>query len=49
DALIAKHGKKKAFLTGGNSPCRHHACQHYSLYKQRCKEADVPEHHWAIP
>jgi DNA-binding LacI/PurR family transcriptional regulator len=47
--LIARHGKEKAFLTGGNSSCRHHARQHYDVYKQRCKEANIPEHHWAIP
>jgi len=50
DALIARHGKEKAFLTGGNSFCRHHARQHYNLYKQRYKEAaNIPEHHWVIP
>jgi len=47
--LIAKHGKEKAFLTGSNSSCRHHARQHYDLYKQWCKEENIPEHHWAIP
>lgn len=49
EKLIAKHGKSKAFLSGGNSSCRYHLRQHYELYKARCKEANVPEHHWAIP
>jgi DNA-binding LacI/PurR family transcriptional regulator len=49
EELMAKHGKEKAFLTGGNSSCRYHARQHYNLYKQRCKEANISEHHWAIP
>jgi hypothetical protein len=44
-----RHGKEKAFLMGGNSSCHHHACQHYNLYKQWCKEENIPEHHWAIP
>ncbi|KAH9010304.1 hypothetical protein EDB84DRAFT_1279913, partial [Lactarius hengduanensis] len=37
------------FFTGGNSSCRHHIRQHYDLYKERCKKAKVPKHHWAIP
>jgi DNA-binding LacI/PurR family transcriptional regulator len=49
EELIAKHGKEKAFLTGSNTSCRHHIRSHYSLYKQRCKEANIPVHHWAIP
>jgi hypothetical protein len=47
--LMKRHGKAKAFFTGGNSSCRHHIRQHYQLYKERCKAAKVPEHHWAIP
>lgn len=47
--LIKKHGRAKAFFTGGNSSCRYHARQHYELYKERCKKANIPEHHWAIP
>jgi hypothetical protein len=46
---MARHGKERAFLKGGNSSCRHHARQHYDLYKQWCKEMSIPEHHWAIP
>ena len=49
EVLTAKHGKEKALLLGGNSSCCHHARQHYDQYKQRCKEANIPEHHWAIP
>jgi hypothetical protein len=40
---------RKAFFTGGNSSCRQHIRQHYSIYQQRCKEENVPEHHWAMP
>jgi hypothetical protein len=47
--LIKKHGKIKAFLTGGNSSCRYHVRQHYELYKEQCKKAKIPENHWAIP
>ena len=49
DKLVRKQGKRKAFFTGSNSSCRHHIRQHYLIYQQRFKEADVPEHHWAIP
>ena len=34
---------------GGNSSCRHHIRQHYLIYQQRCKDGNIPEHHWAIP
>jgi hypothetical protein len=46
---VKKHGKIKAFFTGSNSSCRHHTQQHYDLYKERCKNAEIPKHHWAIP
>jgi hypothetical protein len=49
EELVKKQGKRKAFFTGGNSSCRQHIRQHYAIYQERCKEADVPEHHWAIP
>jgi len=26
-----------------------HICQHYTLYQELCKEANIPVHHWAIP
>jgi hypothetical protein len=48
-SFIKKNGKRKAFHTGGNSSCRQHIRQHYEIYKQRCKEGKIPEHHWAIP
>jgi hypothetical protein len=44
-----KEGKRKAFHIGGNSSCRVHIRQHYQLYQERCKEENLPEHHWAIP
>jgi hypothetical protein len=47
--FIKKEGKRKAFHTGGNSSCRAHIRQHYILYQERCKEANIPEQHWAIP
>ena len=47
--FIEKEGKWKAFHTGGNSSCRAHIRQHYKLYQERCKEANIPEQHWAIP
>src|SRR6266481_3806434 len=47
--FIAKEGKQKAFHTGGNSSCHAHIRQHFKLYQERCKEANIPEHHWAIP
>lgn len=40
---------RKAFHKGGNSSCRLHLRQHYKIYEQRCKEADIPINHWAIP
>ncbi len=47
--LIHKHGKRKAFHTGGNSSSRLHIRQHYGLYKEHCKANNIPEQHWAIP
>jgi hypothetical protein len=47
--LIKKHGKRKAFHTGGNSSCRAHIRKHYELYKQRCKDGNIPENHHALP
>ena len=49
DGFITKHGKRKAFHTGGNLSCQQHIHQHYDVYQQRCKESNIPEHHWAIP
>ena len=49
EAFIKKHGKRKAFHIGGNSSGRQHIRQHYTEYQTRCKEENVPEHHWAIP
>ena len=46
--FIEKEGKQKAFHTGGNSSCHAHIRQHYILYQERCKEANIPEQHWAI-
>jgi hypothetical protein len=47
--FLEKSGKRKAFHMGSNSSCRQHIRQHYEIYKSRCKEAKIPEHHWAIP
>ncbi|KIK05364.1 hypothetical protein K443DRAFT_3861 [Laccaria amethystina LaAM-08-1] len=47
--FVKRHGKRKAFHTGSNSSCRQHIRQHYKVYRKRCKEANLPEHHWAIP
>src|SRR5712671_4665185 len=47
--FIKKEGKRKAFHTGSNSSCCAHTHQHYKLYQELCKEANIPEHHWAIP
>ncbi|KAF8486560.1 hypothetical protein F5888DRAFT_1598776, partial [Russula emetica] len=44
-----KGSEKKVFFTGGNSSCRAHICQHYEIYKEHCKEANIPENHHAIP
>lgn len=49
EAFIKKYGKRKAFHIGGNSSGRQHIRQHYTEYQTRCKEENVPEHHWAIP
>jgi hypothetical protein len=40
---------RKAFHTGSNSSCRQHIRQHYAIYQERCKAANILEHHWAIP
>jgi hypothetical protein len=47
--FVQKEGKQKAFHTGSNSSCRVHIRQHYKLYQRKCKEANIPEHHWAVP
>ena len=46
--FVRKEGKWKAFHTGSNSFCHVHICQHYTLYQERCKEENIPVHHWAI-
>jgi len=42
-------GMCKVFHTGRNSSCQQHIHQHYEVYRQWCKESNIPEHHWAIP
>ena len=49
EKLIAKHGRRKAFYTGGNSTCRRHIRTHYNLYKERCQMNNIAENHHAIP
>ncbi|KAH9000751.1 hypothetical protein EDB83DRAFT_2324577 [Lactarius deliciosus] len=41
--------KRKAFHMGSNSSCCVHIWQHYELYKQRCKDKNIPENHYAVP
>jgi hypothetical protein len=40
---------RKAFFKGGNSSCRLHIRQHFTIYKERCDKVGVPINHWAIP
>jgi hypothetical protein len=47
--FVNKQGKRKAFHVGGNSSCRAHIRRHYQLYKQRCKDGNIPENHHAMP
>ncbi|KAJ3965334.1 hypothetical protein EV361DRAFT_783621, partial [Lentinula raphanica] len=49
--FVDTHGLKKCFVTGGTSSCCVHIrkADHYPIYKKRCKEARVAEHHWALP
>lgn len=49
EALVNRYGKRKTFFTGGNSSCRQHIRQHYAIYQERCKDENIPEHHWAMP
>ena len=49
EEFLKKSGKRKAFHVGGNSSCRQHIHRHYAIYQERCKAANIPEHHWAIP
>ncbi|KIJ89855.1 hypothetical protein K443DRAFT_36633, partial [Laccaria amethystina LaAM-08-1] len=49
DEFVKKSGMRKAFHTGSNSSCRQHIRQHYAIYQERCKAANILEHHWAIP
>ncbi|EDR10780.1 uncharacterized protein LACBIDRAFT_315558 [Laccaria bicolor S238N-H82] len=48
-AFIKAHEKCKAFHKGGDSSCHAHICQHYNLYKQKCKKENILMSHWAIP
>jgi hypothetical protein len=41
--------KQKAFHAGGNSSCRVYIWQHFPLYKQQCKNGDIPKNHHALP
>ncbi|KAF8224122.1 hypothetical protein L208DRAFT_1313194 [Tricholoma matsutake] len=47
--LTKCEGLQRAFLKGSNSSCCQHAWQHWELYERKCKETDMPIHHWAIP
>ena len=46
---IQKHTKWRVFHTGSNSSCRQHIRGHYTLYKERCRELGLTEHHHAVP
>ncbi|KAF9059078.1 hypothetical protein BDP27DRAFT_1164301, partial [Rhodocollybia butyracea] len=46
---VIARGLRNAFFTGGNSACRTHAHQHYSLYAERCAERGIAEHPRAVP
>ena|SRR6266498_4018067 len=48
-SFIKANGKRKAFFKGGNSTCQYHVHQHYEVYSEKCKAADIPVNHWAIP
>lgn len=47
--FVKSNGKRKAFHKGGNSSCRFHIRQHYTIYKEKCEKKNVPVNHWAIP
>ena len=47
--FVVKHTLQKAFHVGSNSSCRQHIRSHYELYKARCAEWNIPEHHHAVP
>ncbi|KIM62813.1 hypothetical protein SCLCIDRAFT_83566, partial [Scleroderma citrinum Foug A] len=49
EELLARYGRRKAFYTGSNSSCRQHIRSHYELYKVRCAEKGLSEHHHALP
>ena len=44
-----QENERKVFFVGGNSSCRVHICQHYDIYKERCKAGNIPENHHTIP
>src|SRR5258708_955657 len=48
-AELALGRLQKAFHIGGNSSCRTHIRKHYELYKQQCKDGNIPENHHALP
>src|SRR6266436_3015376 len=48
-AFVKENGKRRAFHAGGNSSCHAHIRKHYPLYKERCKDLDIPENHYALP
>ncbi len=47
--FVKKNRKQKVFHTGSNSSCRAHMWKHYELYKQRCKDGNIPENHHVLP
>ena len=45
----AEKGFQRAFLTGSNTFCQNHICQHYGIYNQHCKEQNISKNFRAIP
>ena len=49
ESFTRANGRRKAFHKESNSSCRLHIRQHYEVYVEKCKKANRPVHHWAIP
>ena len=47
--FVVKHTLRKAFHVSSNLSCRQHIRSHYELYKARCAEQNIPEHHHTVP
>ena len=49
EKFTKKYGKRKALHLGSNLLCCQHIRGHYALYKERCAEQQLKEHHHAVP